>query len=287
MKNQAPLSQESANTLDTLNNELKSIMAMLGSDKAGEREKAAGRDRLAELTDQIVGISKRGDAPVYLVNLLDKQWLVQRSYSSFFVRGKEPGDDYAVTEVTGRKAVIDTGRGGEANQRDRGWVVKLDTLYYTAMQIAKDICKEVNGDLPAISGMRGKKDKRVAKTMGVFVSPTRRPSAELLEAERARLNVYFATLVAEGNAAFNKTKDWRLVSDLARDAAEYLGVSTEWHENLLNRQVCPGCGEQVSLNIAKHPACGAILDEDRAYELGMLSPPQAKKYELEHDLKGN
>lgn len=283
--NKAPMSRESANTLDLLNNELKSVMAMLGSEKSTEKEKLQGHERLSQLTDQIVGISKRGDAPVYLINMLDKQWLIQRSYSSFFVRGKEPGEDYAVTEIVGCRAVIDTGRGGEANKRDRGWIVKLDTLYYTAMQIANDVCREINGDLPAISGMRGKKDVRISKTMGVFTSPTRRPSPELLEANKATLNVYFATLVAEANAVFNKSKDWRMISDLARDAAEYLGVSTEWHENLLNRQICPGCGESVRIGIAKHPSCGAILDDARAYELDMLTPAQRKKYETENDIR--
>jgi hypothetical protein len=287
MNNKAPLDSKTAGNLDALNNELKAIMGMLGSDKATEREKSAGRDRLTELTDQIVGISKRGDAPMFLINLLDKQWLIQRSYSSFYIRGKEPGEDYSVTEITGRKAMIDTGRGGEANARDRGWSVKLDTLYYTASQIIKDIAREINGDLPAIAGLRGKKGERIVKTMGVFISPTRRPSVELMEEAKAHLNVYFATLVAEGNAIFNKTKDYRLVSDLARDAAEYLGVSTEWHENLLNRQTCPGCGDQVRIGIAKHAVCGAILDFEKAYELGLLDTRQTKKYEAENDIKGN
>jgi hypothetical protein len=152
----------------------------------------------------------------------------------------------------------------------------------TALSVAKDVAREINGDLPAISGMRGKKDQRVAKTMGVFISSNRRPSKELLEENLNVLKGYFATLVAEGNAVFNKTKDYRQVSDLARDAAEYLGVSTEWHENLLNRQICPGCGESVRLGIAKHPSCGAILDEDKAYTLQLLSEKQMKKYEQEH-----
>ncbi len=277
--NREPMSRESANSLDSLNNELKAVMAMLGSDKATDKEKFAGHERLAQLTDQIVSISKRGDAPVYLINLLDKQWLIQRSYSSFFIRGRERGEAYAVTEVTGCRAMIDTGRGGESNKRDRGWIVKLDTLYYTAAQIAADICREVNGDLPAISGMRGKKDQRIAKTMGVFVSTTRKPSPEALEANKARMGVYFATLIAEANAVFNKTKDWRHINDLARDAAEYLGISTPWHENLLNQQACPGCGESVRTGIAKHPACGAILDEQKAYDLDMLTSQQRKAFE--------
>jgi hypothetical protein len=278
----APASKELATSLDSLQNELKSIMILLGSDKATEKEKSIGHIRLSEITEKIVELSKRGDAPVYLINLTDKQWMVHRSYSSFFVRGREQGEDYAVTEITGRKAFLDSGRGGESNHRDRGWTVKLDTLYVTALSVAKDVAREINGDLPAISGMRGKKDQRVAKTMGVFISSNRRPSKELLEENLNVLKGYFATLVAEGNAVFNKTKDYRQVSDLARDAAEYLGVSTEWHENLLNRQICPGCGESVRLGIAKHPSCGAILDEDKAYTLQLLSEKQMKKYEQEH-----
>lgn len=278
----APASKELATSLDTLQNEMKSVMMVLGSDKATDKEKNLAHTRLSEITDKIVELSKRGDAPVYLINLTEKQWMVSRSYSSFFIRGREEGEEYSVTEITGRKAFLDSGRGGEPNTRDRGWSVKLDTLYVTAMSVAKDVAREINGDLPAISGMRGKKDKRVAKTMGVFISTTRRPSKEMLEENLMVLKTYFATLVAEGNAVYNKTKDYRQVSDLARDAAEYLGVSTEWHENLLHRQICPGCGESVAMGIAKHPACGAILNEDKAYLLGMLSPQQTKKYEQDH-----
>lgn len=267
-------SRETKQTLDQLNAELQQIMVMLGNEELEATKKQKAYERISELTEQIVGISKRGDAPVYVVNLTSKRWIVNRSYSSFWIPGRAEGQEYSVTEITGRSAVIDTGRGGEANPRDHGWRVKFDSLYYTAHNIAIDVAREINGDLPAMISTRQAETTRLVKTMGVFVSPTRVPAPDLLASEKKKMEVFCAALLSEGNAVWDRTKDYRQISDLYRFGAEYLGISTEWHENLLNRMPCPGCGESVRKNIATHPACGAILDRAKAEALGMIKKEQ-------------
>lgn len=271
-------STETKGTLDTLNAELQQIMAMLGADTDIEQpKKDQAYARISDLTGQIVNISKSGDAPVYIINLNKKRWVINRGYSSFWISGKVPDQEYAVTEITGRPAPYDTGRGGEADSRSHGWRLKFDTLYYTAASIAADIVREINGDLPAMVSTRQGTTERIVKTMGAFASPTRIPSRELLAKCRDTFHKYCAALVAEGNSVWDRTKDYRQISDLYRDAAEELGISTVWHENLLDRQTCPGCGDSVRKNIAIHPTCGAILDRAKANSLGLIVGQQVQQ----------
>ena len=160
-----------------------------------------------------------------------------------------------------------------------GWNVKLDPLYYTAKQITKDICREINGDLPALQAGQKRNGQKIEKTMGVFASTTRKPSAELIEKHKAILNVYYTALIDEGNILWRKAHDYRLVSDLCREACDYLGVSTEWHQSLELKQYCTGCGIETRAGVAICSACGAVLDWDKANELGMLNAKQQKQYD--------
>lgn len=256
-------------SLDVLTNELHLALGVIGDEKASDQQVAEARNRVEELTTQIVSIAKHSDSPVYLINLTGKQYLLARSYGSFWIPGKRENEPYSVFCVMGRGAKIDTGRGGEATQ-DRGWRVKLDTVYVTAAAVAKDLAREINGDLPQMQVLRktaAAPDGRVVKTLGVFISTTRVPTPTLLNEERKKLHAYWAALVTEGNALWAKTKDYKLISDLMREAVDGLGVSTEWHDDYTNRQVCEGCGQSVRNNIAKCPQCGAILDEEKARRL--------------------
>lgn len=231
-----PPSRETQQSLDSLNNELKMIMATLGQEKVSEDAKAKAHARLAELTDQIVNISKSGDAPEYIINLTGKRWIVNRSYSSFWIPGRKNGELYSSTKINGRDAVIDTGRGGEVSGPGQGWRVKLDKLYYTAHQIALDIEKEINSDLPAMFATSTQSlessQSKIKKTMGVFISTTAVPDQALLRDNLKVLLTFCAALVNEGNAVWSKTKDYRQISDLYRFGADYLDISTEWHQSL-------------------------------------------------------
>jgi len=265
-----PPNADTQHNLEKLQSEMNMVLATIGQEKISDAARKQAHDRLAELTSQIVSISKRGDTPEYIVNLTDKKWLVNRCYASYLIKGREPGEQYSVTKIEGRPAYLDTGRGGEASVADRGWRVKLDNLYVTASQIAADVVREINGDLPAIISGRTARGGKITKTMGVFISHTPRPQQDVLNTALLELKTYFSALVADGNATWSKTKDYRQISDLCRDAAEYLGISTEWHM-LLNTEQCPGCGAQVVPGIAVHPACGAILDHALAEKLGILA----------------
>lgn len=264
------VSKEANATIDSLQLEAKQIMEMLGNDETSEENRARGQARLSDILLQMGNISKSGDAPVFLINLTAHRHIANRSYSSFWLKGKLPNEQYAVLEVTGRSAVLDAGRGGEAVGNGLGWRVKLDKYYIPAKDIADDLCREFNGDLPAISSTRQAAATFVKKTMGVFISQTRVPSKELLAKNILELKAYYSVLISEANAIWNKTKDYKLISDLHRDAAEYMGVSLPWHENLLSQEDCIGCGTKVKAGIAKCLHCNAILNEQLAIQLKMI-----------------
>ncbi len=266
-------------TIDALRDEMNRILEMIGKEATSVENKEIGLARVSEIMDEMVIISKQGDAPMYIINLLPKRWTISRSYCIFTINPKPDGADYSVTEITGKSGKIDTGRGGQVRENGLGWRVKLDGLYYTAKQIATDVAREINGDLPALQAGQVRDGKRIEKSMGVFVSPTRKPAPELLEKHRATLNVYYTALVDEGNILWRKSHDYRQVSDLCREACDYLGIATEWHQSLDMKAYCAGCGIETRKGIAVCGSCGAVQDWDKAHALGMLNAKQEKQYE--------
>ncbi len=219
--------------LEPLNAELRVAVATSVNEDVTDDARAEARTRIGEITERIIALAKTGDSPVYLINLTAKRWLLTRSYSTFWIRGKADGEQYSSTRITGRRGKVDTGRGGEM-VAGQGWRVKLDNLYWPADQIAKDLCREINGDLPGLQIPNSSNLQRgkISKTMGCFVSQTAVPDPDQLAQEIENLKLYYALLVSEGDMVWRKTHDHRLISDLNREAADYLGISREWHESL-------------------------------------------------------
>lgn len=260
-----------------LKSELDHILARLGSaDELTEAQKSESYARISQISDELITLSKRGDSSSFIVNLLNAKfipngaWRVSRSYASFQISGAVGNRPYAISEVQGYKAKIDTGRGGQSVDGS-GWRVKLDSLWVKSIDVANDLVRQINGDLPALLS-----DPKCKKTLGCFVSPTRVPAPELIEKHKAELHVYLAALVSEGNLLWRKTKDYRQVSDLSRMAVDILGVTTEWHENFAALVPCPACGTKIMPNIVKCNACSAILDRKRAIEFGLIVEPQPR-----------
>lgn len=257
--------------IDVMKTELDQVLASLGHPEITEQQKTVAYARISELTDEIMKISKRDGGSLYIINILPKKfipngaWRVGRSYASFQIPGREDDAPYSVTEVTSHIARIDTGRGGQGVSGSAGWRVKLDSFPIAARDVANDIAREINGDLPSMES-----GSRAPKTLGVFVSPTRIPSPEQLESERSKLNVYLSAWVSEGNAIWRKTKDYRKVSDISRMAAELLNISTDWHENFASLIPCPACGTKIAPDLAKCSACSAILDREKAMHFGLI-----------------
>jgi hypothetical protein len=219
--------------LEPLNAELRLAVATSVNEGVSEDARSEARARIGEITERIISLAKNGDSPVYIVNLTAKRWLLNRSYSTFWIRGCTEGEKFCSTRITGRRGKVDTGRGGET-VAGQGWRVKLDNLYWPADQIAKDLCREINGDLPALQVPNSSNLQRgkIQKTMGCFVSYTSTPDPDVLAQEYENLKMYWALLVSEGDMIWRKTHDHRMISDLNREAVDGLGLSREWHESL-------------------------------------------------------
>jgi hypothetical protein len=266
-------------SIEALHAEMNQILGMLSGTEVTAEARELAHVRISEISDLMTKFAKSGDVSVYLINLLPKRWYLKRSYASFLIAAKEKDKAFSVTEITGYSGKIDTGRGAEARRDGRGWQVKLDGKYWSAMQVAKDLSRQINGDLPPLQHVDVNEGQRIEKTQGVFISPSRMPAPELLETERAKLNIYMSALVEEGNYIYRETGNMRRINGLSREACDYLGIYTEWHRSLKLREYCEGCGAELRASVVKCQTCGAIRDWDRAFSLGMLDAQQKRDYE--------
>ena len=118
---------------------------------------------------------------------------------------------------------------------------------------------------------------------GVFISPTPKPSKELLAAANAALQQRHLDHVREANAAYMKDPTnkegviqsaWHVVSAhaLKKTKAEcpWLGESLA----PAGRDNCPGCGSTFNVGVLKCRECGYILDKpryDKAVKEGLFA----------------
>lgn len=120
------------------------------------------------------------------------------------------------------------------------------------------------------------------RPFGVFVSPTEKPSKDLLVRAQVALQNKYLELVAEANAAYAKgpqaaretiNSDWHFV---AARALKKTAAECPWMRDTempAKREECPGCGEVYAVGIMRHK-CGYILDKkrfDEAKAQGLIS----------------
>ncbi len=128
------------------------------------------------------------------------------------------------------------------------------------------LAKQIVGDGPFIA-----KSSRFVP-YGVFISPTIRPSKELMAAANAELQAQHLKHVREANAAFQRDPTnregviqaaWHVVSAhaLRKSKAEcpWLGESLA----PAGRENCPSCGAVYNVGIMKCKDCSFILDKPR------------------------
>jgi hypothetical protein len=189
--------------------------------------------------------------PAVIANITEQGYTAHRTYGTFQIAGRAEGQEYALTRVTPRTAVIDYG-----DKR----VLPLDIA---AREIAADLCREVNSD----AGERS--------FLGVFVCAGDAPTAEELREARAKLDEFYRGLVAAADREWERSHSFLFIHDVQRRAAAHLGLEKEWYYQARETAECPGCGERVKPNVAVCKSCGAILDRDKALALGLIQPPPA------------
>jgi hypothetical protein len=192
-----------------------------------------------------------------IANITQQSYMAHRTYGTFQIAGRAAGQEYALTRVTPRTAVMDYG--------DK----RTLPLAITAREIAEDLCREVNSDAGEHS------------YLGVFVCAGDIPSEDELRGAQARLAEFYRALVASADREWERSHSFLFIHDLQRRAAANLGLEKEWHYQARETAECPGCGERIKPGVAVCKSCGAILDREKALALGLVQPPVASQSHAE------
>src|ERR1700704_2354847 len=184
-----------------------------------------------------------------IANITEQNHTAHRTYGTFQICGRAGGEEYTLTRVTPRTAVMDYG--------DK----RILPLAITAREIAEDLCREINSDAGENS------------FLGVFVCAGNMPTEDELLGARARLEEFYRAMVASADREWERSHSFLFIHDLQRRAAGHLGLNKEWYYQVRETAECPGCGERVKPTVAVCKSCGAVLDREKALALGLLPPP--------------
>jgi len=195
-----------------------------------------------------------------IANITEQNHTAHRTYGTFQICGRAGGEEYTLTRVSPRTAVMDYG--------DK----RILPLPITAREIAEDLCREINSDAGENS------------FLGVFVCAGNMPTEDELRNARSRLEEFYRALVAAADREWERSHSFLFIHDLQRRAAGHLGLNKEWYYQARESKECPGCGERVKPTVAVCKTCGVILDREKALALGLLQPPRDRPAEMPLDL---
>jgi len=197
----------------------------------------------------VQAVHSEGLPQAVIANITEQSYAAHRTYGTFQICGRTGGEEYALTRVTPRTAVMDYG--------DK----RILPLAITAREIAEDLCREVNSDAGENS------------FLGVFVCSGNVPTEEELRSARTRLEDFYRALVAAADREWERSHSFLFIHDVQRRAAGHLRLNKEWYYQARETAECPGCGERVKPGVAVCKTCGAVLDREKAIALGLRQPP--------------
>ena len=203
------------------------------------------------------GVHPERSSQAVIANITEQSYMAHRTYGTFRVEGRSQGEEYSLTRVTPRTAVMDYG--------DK----RTLPLAITAREIAEDLCREVNSDAGEHS------------YLGVFVCAGDIPGEDELRSAQARLAEFYRALVAAADREWERSHSFLFIHDLQRRAAANLGLEKEWYYQARETAECPGCGERVKPGVAVCKSCGAILDREKALALGLVQAAVASQSHAE------
>lgn len=181
---------------------------------------------------------------VYLINLTDQDWVFHRSYGCYLVKGVRDGEVFTSMPIAGRLEHIDQGD------------EKYSQQITEATDIAEDLARQANEGILVPTGMDS--------FMGVFVSPTEKPSAALIANNQARMTEFWNGQVQLGDQYWDDPRDHKNISSLMRRAAKATGQTRPWTYQVTKMDSCPACGDSIPAGLAICKSCGALLDEEKA-----------------------
>src|SRR3954471_8974344 len=136
-----------------------------------------------------------------VVNLTEQSWTLHRSYGTYRVCGCKPaigdaaGETYALTPISGARAVMDLG--------DKRTI----DVPISAREIAEDLCWEINADAGEDS------------FFGVFVAQGERPTPNELDQSRKRLDAFYLSQVGAADREWERSHSYLFINDVQRRAA--------------------------------------------------------------------
>jgi hypothetical protein len=117
---------------------------------------------------------------------------------------------------------------------------------------------------------------------GCFRTRNNPPKPEEVVAAKKRWEKKANALLQQGNQLSQQGKAPEITQPM-RDAAQYLKVNVPWNQIFRSTIECPGCGEHISPNLARHmpkDKCGWVFNAEVALKKGQLTRKEAKEMGL-------
>lgn len=248
--------------MDQFNDLLKQLQETVRDQKDGAQQK------IAVLLEQIQAFVGTEAQKAYVINISDQQYFVSRSFRDYWVMPAPKRGEFSVTEVDSVTDRMDYGLGYETIQMPGGpprMVTKTIPVPFSAQRIAEDIARQINGDLGQ------------GAFVGAFASLTRNPSPERLAEMEEKYVRYQQELVFRADQKWTLKPDHRFISDAEKRAAIYLGLDKDWCYAPQMLTDCPACAKKINPKAIKCGHCGAILDVERAIQMGIEVPKATLK----------
>ena len=107
---------------------------------------------------------------------------------------------------------------------------------------------------------------------GVFIAAGEIPTqAELAKAHESLRKTYVA-LITQADFYFDQGPKIAQNIDIRHHrACSELKQTRPWHQEVVAMVTCPGCGSDIKTGVVMH-TCGAVLNWDKAIELGLKKP---------------
>lgn len=195
--------------------------------------------------------------PSYIFNVYPQSWTKGLgSLGTFVIPACPEGAEYSEPLVV--KSFIDCEYDlGDGTGR-MGWFPE------NGEQVAKDIVG-IGSSLETLQPCTTNKE-----WLGVFISKSNPPRKSEIQEAKNKLTRYMQVLLKEADdLALGGEKGISQIGSMHRKAVKFLNQSRAWAVMPEKLDSCPGCQQQIRKGVVRHD-CGAILDWDKAIELGMV-----------------
>lgn len=115
-----------------------------------------------------------------------------------------------------------------------------------------------------------------ADKFGCFVADGAEPTDEELEKAERVYDEWMRKQVAEADVLWGQYHKHIFIGTHAKTAAKKLGLKREWLADIAETKRCPNCTAPNAPTQARC-ACGAVLDWERARDMGLLTEREEKR----------